>query len=62
MGRGSLRNWGAFFLQTGFSVVFEKPSPDIRGGEAVARRAMTVREPRLAGTNWKRFAPKKNPV
>jgi len=36
MGRGFPRNWKAFFLHTGFSCFWKKPSPDIRGGEAVA--------------------------
>jgi len=37
MGRGFPRNWKAFFLHTGFSCFWKKPSPDIRGGEAVAK-------------------------
>jgi len=32
----ALQEIGELFLHTGFSCFYKKPSPDIRGGEAVA--------------------------
>jgi hypothetical protein len=59
MGRGSPINWRAFFLHTELSIISKKILARILGAAKPLPKAMTVREPRLAGTNWKRFAPKK---
>jgi len=58
MGRGSPSNWGAFFCKVEF-LVFGKSLARILGAAKPLPKAMTVREPRLAGTNWKKVAPQK---